>query len=139
MPNEPKKTNDMKSALVAISWGELFDKLTILEIKLEKLTSKIALENVRREFKQLSLIFNDNFSANNKAHLLNKQLRQINQQLWDIEDAIRVKERESRFDEDFIQLARSVYIINDERFRIKKNINKLFGSEITEEKSYTDY
>lgn len=129
----------MKSALVAISWGELFDKLTILEIKLEKLTSKIALENVRREFKQLSLIFNDNFSANNKAHLLNKQLRQINQQLWDIEDAIRVKERESRFDEDFIQLARSVYIINDERFRIKKNINKLFGSEITEEKSYTDY
>jgi hypothetical protein len=129
----------MKSALVAISWGELFDKLTILEIKLEKLTSKIALENVRRECKQLSLIFNDNFSANDKAHQLNKQLRQINQQLWDIEDAIRVKERESRFDEDFIQLARSVYIINDERFRIKKNINKLFGSEITEEKSYADY
>lgn len=129
----------MKSALVAISWGELFDKLSILEIKLEKLTSKAALENVGREFRQLSLIFNDNFSANDKALQLNKELCQINQQLWDIEDAIRVKEREHTFDEGFIQLARSVYITNDERFRIKKRINELFGSELTEEKSYTVY
>lgn len=129
----------MKSALVVISWGELFDKVTILEIKLEKLTSETALENVRREFKQLSLIFDDNFSANSDAYQLKKELRQINQQLWSIEDEIRVKERESTFDDDFIQLARSVYITNDERFRIKKSINELFGSELSEEKSYTDY
>jgi hypothetical protein len=87
----------------------------------------------------LSLIFDDNFSANSDAYQLKKELRQINQQLWSIEDEIRVKERESTFDDDFIQLARSVYITNDERFRIKKSINELFGSELSEEKSYTDY
>jgi hypothetical protein len=129
----------MKGALIPISWGELFDKITILEIKTQKITSKVALENIGLELKKNRFIFDENFSTNNKAHELSKELHQINQRLWDIEDALREKERKKTFDDEFIQLARSVYVINDERFRTKKRINELFGSELLEEKSYTHY
>ena len=129
----------MNNPLVPISWGELFDKITILQIKLEKLTSKNALNNVGREFKQLHSILIKYFPNSIEAKQLEEELKQINQQLWDIEDNIRDKERNRSFDDEFIQLARSVYIINDERSRIKRKINDIFGSEFVEEKSYSEY
>jgi hypothetical protein len=129
----------MNNPLVPISWGELFDKITILQIKLDKLTSKNALNNVGREFKQLQSILIKYFPNSIEAKQLEEELKQINQQLWDIEDNIRDKERNRSFDDEFIQLARSVYIINDERSRIKRKINDIFGSEFVEEKSYSEY
>ena len=129
----------MNISQVPISWGELFDKITILQIKLENLTSKDALENVEREFKQLQSIFIKYFPESTEAKQLEEELKQINKQLWDIEDKIRDKERNRSFDDEFIQLARSVYIINDERSRIKRKINDVFGSEFVEEKSYPEY
>ncbi|MDA8691687.1 DUF6165 family protein [Candidatus Pseudothioglobus singularis] len=129
----------MNNPLVPISWGELFDKITILQIKLDKLTSKNALNNVEREFKQLQSILIKYFPNSIEAKQLEEELKQINQQLWDIEDNIRDKERNRSFDDEFIQLARSVYIINDERSSIKRKINDIFGSEFVEEKSYSEY
>ena len=129
----------MNNPLFPISWGELFDKITILQIKLEKLTSKNALNNVGREFKQLQSILIKYFPNSIEAKQLEEELKQINQQLWDIEDNIRDKERKRSFDDEFIQLARSVYITNDERSRIKKRINETFGSDLIEEKSYSEY
>ena len=136
-----KKKNDSKvnTPQVQVSWGELFDKITILQIKLENLTSKNALNNVEREFKQLQSILIKYFPNNAEAKQLSEELKQINQQLWDIEDKIRDKERKRAFDDEFIQLARSVYIVNDERSIIKRKINDIFGSEFVEEKSYSEY
>ena len=129
----------MNSPQVPISWGELFDKITILQIKLENLTSKNALENVEQELKKLQSILTQNGPKTMETIPLEGELRQINQQLWGIEDKIRDKERASSFDDEFIQLARSVYITNDERSRIKRKINDLLGSELVEEKSYAEY
>ena len=129
----------MNNPLVPISWGELFDKITILQIKLENLTSKNALNNVGREFKQLQSILIKYFPNSIEAKQLEEELKKINQRLWDIEDNIRDKERNRSFDDEFIQLARSVYIVNDERSRIKRKINDIFGSEFVEEKSYSEY
>ncbi len=129
----------MNTPKVPISWGELFDKITILQIKLDTLTSKKALENVEREHKQLQAIFMRFFSENAQANQLLVDLKPINQHLWDIEDKIREKERRKSFDDEFVQLARSVYITNDERSRLKREINDVFGSELIEEKSYAEY
>ena len=129
----------MNSPQVPISWGELFDKITILQIKLENLTSKNALENVEQELKKLQSILTQNGPKTMETLQLEGELRQINQQLWGIEDKIRDKERTNSFDDEFIQYARSVYITNDERSRIKRKINDLFGSEFVEEKSYAEY
>jgi len=129
----------MNSPKIPISWGELLDKITILQIKNENLTSESALENVEREFKQLGSILTKNFPSNADAQQFEEELRHINQKLWDIEDKIREKEKHKSFDDEFIQLARSVYITNDERSRIKRRINETFGSELVEEKSYSDY
>ena len=129
----------MNSPQVHISWGELFDKITILQIKLENLTSKNALENVEQELKKLQSILTQNGPKTMETIRLEGELRQINQQLWGIEDKIRDKERTNSFDDEFIQLARSVYITNDERSRIKRKINELLGSELVEEKSYAEY
>ena len=125
--------------LIPISWGELFDKITILQIKLENLQEKNALKNVKLEHDQLFSIFNQFFLENTIANELINDLKLINQKLWNIEDLIRDKERNKIFDEKFIELARKVYFTNDERSRIKRNINETFGSEIVEEKSYADY
>ncbi len=89
--------------------------------------------------KQLRSIFIKYFPESTETKQLEEELKQINQQLWDIEDKIRDKERNRSFDDEFIQLARSVYIINDERSRIKRKINDVFGSEFVEEKSYPEY
>ena len=97
------------------------------------------MENVDREHKQLYTIFLKNVSEETGATKLLEELKQINQKLWDIEDNIRDKERAKSFDDEFLQLARSVYFTNDERSRIKRNINDAFGSELVEEKSYSDY
>ena len=129
----------MKTPLIPISWGELFDKITILQIKLENLQNQNALKNVKIEYAQLSKIYNISFMDDVIAKKLMNNLKQINNKLWDIEDKIRDKERNNAFDEEFIELARSVYITNDERSRIKRNINETFGSQLIEEKSYSDY
>ena len=129
----------MNSPKIPISWGELFDKITILQIKLENITSKNALENVEQELKKLQSILTQYCLKTMETTQLEGELRQINQQLWDIEDQIRDKERNNSFDDEFIQLARSVYITNDERSRIKRKINDMLGSELVEEKSYAKY
>ena len=129
----------MRCPKIPISWGELFDKITILQIKNENLTSKVALKNVELELKQLQTILIKKISKDVEIKQLEIELKKINEKLWGIEDRIRDKERTSSFDDEFIQLARSVYITNDERSRIKKRINETFGSELVEEKSYSDY
>ena len=129
----------MNSPQVPISWGELFDKITILQIKLENLTLKNALENVEQELKKLQSIVTQNGPKTMETIQLEGELWQTNQQLWDIEDKIRDKERTNSFDDEFIQLARNVYITNDERSRIKRKINDMLGSELVEEKSYAKY
>ena len=129
----------MKIPLIPISWGELFDKITILEIKIENLKEKNALKNVKTEHDQLNTIYNNNFLKDEIARVLFNDLKEINQKLWDIEDKIRDKERSKKFDKEFVELARNVYFTNDERSRIKRNINETFGSKIIEEKSYSKY
>ena len=129
----------METALIPISWGELFDKLTILKIKLENLQDKNALKNVKIEYDQLYIIYKKNFLENEKAKFFIINLKKINEKLWDIEEEIREKERNKTFDEEFIKLAREVYITNDQRSQIKRNINETFDSKIIEEKSYQDY
>ena len=129
----------MNTPHIPISWGELFDKITILDIKLENLKIKSAIRNVKTEHGQLCKIFERNLSKNINAKRLMIDLKLVNQKLWDIEDSIRDKERSKTFDEDFIELARKVYFTNDDRSRIKRNINETFGSELIEEKSYADY
>jgi hypothetical protein len=123
---------------VQISWGELIDKITILEIKMRRLKSQEASENVRRELGVLA-------STANEALLqpdligLKQQLKSINEALWDIEDQIRAKEATKSFDHQFIELARSVYINNDKRGELKRQINALLNSKVVEEKQYTSY
>ena len=129
----------MKTPLIPISWGELFDKITILQIKLENLQDKNALKNVKIEYDELFKIYNNNFLEDENAKRLLAELKTINKRLWNIEDDIRDKERHKTFDKEFIELARSVYITNDERSRIKRKINETFGSQLIEEKSYSDY
>jgi len=129
----------MNSPQIPISWGELIDKITILQIKLENLTSHDALNNVARELKQLQSIFLKYCPETIKPKQFELELKKINQKLWDIEDKIREKEKYKSFDVEFIQLARSDYITNDERSRIKRRINETFGSELVEIKSYSDY
>ena len=129
----------MKTPFIPISWGELFDKITILQIKLENLKDKNALKNVKIEYEKLNSIFNEVFFENTIANQLIIDLKLINEKLWNIEDLIRDKERNKVFDKEFIELARKVYITNDKRSRIKRKINETFGSELVEEKSYADY
>ena len=129
----------MKTPLIPVSWGELFDKITILQIKIENLQEKNALNNVKTEHDQLNTIYNNNFLIDEIARVLFNDLKEINQKLWDIEDKIRDKEKSKKFDKEFIELARNVYFTNDERSRIKRNINETFGSKIIEEKSYAEY
>ena len=129
----------MKAPLIPISWGELFDKITILEIKLKNVHEKNALNNVKKEHDKLRIIYENNFLENIRAKNLMNDLKKINQKLWKIEDNIRDKERNRTFDEEFIELARSVYLTNDKRSKIKRKINETFGSELIEEKLYADY
>jgi len=124
---------------VPLSWGELLDKITILEIKCAKLSAEAALANVRNELTLLNLVVEGQLIRRDELSGLTNALRAVNQALWDIEDEIRGKEARQEFDDGFIALARSVYRKNDERAAIKRQINDLLGSGIVEEKSYKSY
>ena len=132
------KNSSIKKKIVnaPISIGELIDKITILEIKKNKLQNS-KLENVLKELSYLRRLMEKNKIEINDY--LFTQLKEINLTLWDIEDQIRIKEKNKEFDNTFIELARSVYFKNDKRAEIKKSINRLSNSEITEEKFYSKY
>lgn len=123
---------------IEISNGDLIDKLTILEIKKDYITDQIKLANIHKEYQYIK---NHTINLLNypKIYLLYTKLKQINLQLWQIEDHIRIKEKNKIFDQEFIDLARKVYITNDERANIKKQINIDSGSNFIEEKSYEEY
>ena len=124
---------------VEVSVGELLDKITILEIKSERIEDEAKLANVRRELDILSRTWAGSpLSAHDLGDRL-ARLKQVNEALLDIEDQIRRKERDRQFDDEFVALARSVYQRNDERAALKREINVLVGSELVEEKSYVEY
>lgn len=125
--------------LIPVSPGELLDKLAILEIKLEHIDDTAKRAYIEREHALLSRVWQQAGVDDEVVAEFRLALRRVNEALWDIENAIRSHERRSDFGDDFIQLARSVYIRNDERAAIKKRINEALGSEIREEKSYSNY
>jgi len=128
-----------QSPFVPVSWGELIDKITILEIKSERVKSGAALHNIEAELSRLRDIAADLLASNEQVRVAAQELKQINDRIWDIEDRIRAKERDRKFDTEFIELARSVYRSNDGRSAVKRRINVLTGSQLVEEKQYTAY
>ncbi|MBO6489493.1 MAG: hypothetical protein HVK25_02305 [Pelagibacteraceae bacterium] len=129
----------MSKILTEISSGELLDKLSILEIKLNKIKNPILLQEVKKEYDLLNKTKNNNINSSNKIDILYKNLKEINEKLWKIENEIRLCEKNSDFNDKFVQLARNVYIENDKRSKIKLEINKVLGSNIKEVKQYTEY
>ena len=129
----------MPEILVPVSFGELLDKIAILQIKSERIGDAAKLANVRNELSALEKTWMAHPAAGGDVAKLRADLKEVNERLWEIEDDIRVKEKAQQFDADFIRLARSVYFENDERARIKKDINLALGSTYVEEKSYQDY
>ena len=124
---------------VAVSWGELVDKITILEIKEQRLTSPAAVANVRNELAALTRVFAELSPVPAGLDALKRDLKAINEALWDIENRTRAKEAAKAFDQEFIELTRSVYQNNDKRAGIKRRINELLNSGLIEEKQYTSY
>lgn len=133
----------MNPILIPISPGELADKITILEIKSERIESAEKKANVKKELDMLSKVWNNAVSENTDLYAgttrMCKELKTVNETLWVIEDDLRDEERAKRFSERFIELARSVYVTNDQRANLKKEINLHLKSDIVEEKSYQDY
>jgi hypothetical protein len=129
----------LTAPLIPISWGELIDKITILEIKQINITSVSALSNINKELDFLNQILNKNHEIIKLIKLLKQQLLDINKCLWDVEDDIREKDLKQEFDQNFIELARRVYRLNDERAKLKKSINQILNSELVEEKSYKNF
>lgn len=127
------------AVLAPVSWGEIIDKITILEIKTEQLTEPAKLANVRKELDMLVAVRERDFPGHAGLARLSQELKAINQRLWVIEDDIRGCERAKDFGRRFIDLARAVYIVNDERADAKRQVNALLGSELIEEKSYAPY
>jgi hypothetical protein len=124
---------------IPISWGELIDKITILEIKMDRIQDVQKLENIDKELQALGLIFDQGCSEPEMIGRLKTELRAVNEKLWKIEDDIRKCEKEKDFGQQFIDLARAVYINNDQRAALKREINTVLKSELFEEKSYEDY
>jgi hypothetical protein len=129
----------MKEILVPVSPGELLDKITILEIKSERMDDPQKVANVRHELELLSSAWSNSVAEDEVITRLHERLKIINEELWEIEDDIRDEERQNRFGKRFIELARAVYVTNDKRAQAKKDVNLHLGSEIVEEKSYKDY
>ena len=129
----------MKDILVPISPGELLDKITILRIKAARMKDAGKLANVRHELALLEKTWKESGAASVDLGTAEADLTRVNEKLWVIEDEIRDEERAKRFADKFIELARAVYVTNDERAAIKKRINTLLGSSIVEEKSYQQY
>jgi hypothetical protein len=128
-----------QSILVEVSIGELIDKITILEIKNERITDPAKLRNVRTELEALTATRGREIIASEALDRLTAELKAVNERLWDVEEEIRGCERAQDFGPRFIALARSVYHQNDRRAALKRQINELLGSRLVEEKSYPDY
>ena len=129
----------MNNPLVPLSWGELIDKITILDIKARRLQDEAALRNVQTELQALRAIAFPPEADERLLAELTQELARVNEQLWDIEDAIRLREAKADFGPAFVELARAVYKTNDERSRIKRRINVALSSALVEEKSYQPY
>ena len=129
----------MSEILVPVSFGELLDKIAILQIKSERMNDPAKRANVRNELSALEKTWMAHPAAGTDIVRLRAELKTVNERLWEIEDDIRLKEKAQAFDEGFVKLARSVYFENDERARIKREINTALGSAYVEEKSYEDY
>jgi len=127
------------SIQIPVSIGEIVDKITILEIKSERIHDAKKLKHITSELDMLKLACSDTGLVLEKIDKEYVELKNINEKLWGIEDDIRDKERDKEFDEEFIRLARAVYVTNDKRAEVKKGINLKYGSEFTEEKSYNPY
>lgn len=124
---------------VEVSIGEFLDKLTILQIKSQRIKDQEKLKNINNELKIIERAWaNSPFADTDIAAKLSR-LKAINEALWDIENRIRIKEAQQKFDDEFIKLARSVYLNNDERAEVKRQLNLKLGSDLVEEKSYADY
>ena len=125
---------------IPVSYGELIDKLTILDIKKIKISDQQKLVNVKKEFdlleESVSELKKDNINDYNKFY---SELKKINLNLWEIEDQIRVCEKNKSFDKEFIEFARSIYKLNDKRFDIKNEINSRYNSPLAEQKDYEEY
>ncbi len=124
---------------VEVSPGELIDKITILEIKLERIEDEDKLKNVKLEWETLTRARDEAIEATPELEKLTADLKESNERLWEIEDDIRQCERDKDFGDRFVELARAVYVNNDQRSRLKREINKLLGSRLIEEKFYAAY
>ncbi len=129
----------MSEIQAPVSFGELLDKISILQIKSERMRDEAKLANVRNELSALETTWMAHPAAGHNIVELRAQLKAVNERLWVIEDDIRIKEKAQEFDSEFIRLARAVYFENDDRAKIKKDINLALGSSYVEEKSYQDY
>ena len=132
-------TNKSKKILSEISTGELLDKISILEIKLEKVKDKNSLEEIKKEYKILKEIQTSSIEITGKIKDLFQSVKNVNVKLWNTEDKLRICEKNKDFDKNFIELARGVYFANDERAELKSKINKILKSNIIEIKQYDNY
>ena len=132
-------TYKSKKILSEISPGELLDKISILEIKIEKVKDKNSLEEIKKEHKILKEIQTSSVDITGKIRDLFQSVKNVNIKLWNIEDKLRICEKNKNFDKNFIELARSVYFANDERAELKSKINKILKSNIIEIKQYDNY
>ena len=132
-------TNKSKKILSEISAGELLDKISILEIKLDKIKNKNSREEINKEYNLLEDAKNSNIDVTETVQQLFNEIKEVNLNLWNIEDNIRICEKNKDFGKKFIDLARSVYLTNDKRSKIKAKINETLGSNIIEIKQYADY
>ena len=132
-------THKSKKILSEISPGELLDKISILEIKIEKVKDKNSLEEIKKEYKILKEIQTSSIEMTGKIKDLFQSVKNVNVKLWNIEDKLRICEKNKDFDKNFIELARSVYFANDERAELKSKINKILKSNIREIKQYDNY
>ena len=132
-------TNKSKKILTEISPGELLDKISILEIKLEKVKDKKSQEEIKKEYKILKEIQTNSIEMTDEIKNLIQSVKNVNIELWSIEDKLRIYEKNKDFGENFIELARGVYFKNDERAKFKNEINVILGSNIREIKQYIDY
>tara|TARA_Y100001960_G_scaffold191498_1_gene200538 strand:+ start:3435 stop:3836 length:402 start_codon:yes stop_codon:yes gene_type:complete len=131
--------NKSKKILSEISAGELLDKISILEIKLEKIKDKNDLEDIKKEYNILKEVQSNNIELTEPVKKLFVSIKKINLTLWNVEDKLRVCEKNKDFSQTFINLARDVYFNNDQRAKIKSQINTILGSNIKEIKQYSDY
>jgi len=128
-----------KKILSEISAGELLDKISILEIKLEKIKNKADQEEINKEYKILKEVQNSSLEMTEKLKTLLKEIKEVNLNLWNIEDKLRICEKNKDFGQTFIELARGVYLNNDKRSKIKLEINNILDSNIREIKQYANY